>query len=109
MDFYSLNPLGMLFILYCLHCLGDFALQNDYIAINKSKEKFAQWYIVLSAHCAIHALLVWVVTGNIAAALLMYVSHFIIDYSKNNKRISFKTDQILHIMVLVAIVIGLNT
>ena len=76
-----MNPDALLFVVFG-HFIGDWALQNPWVAENKGK----YWY-VLFAHC-----MIW--TGVIATVLyhfdiltlwkvlLLLVGHFILDYTK---------------------------
>ena len=50
------------------------------------------------AHCAIQALGVAYITGNIWLGLGEFCAHFIIDYMKCTKRLTFNQDQALHIV-----------
>jgi Protein of unknown function (DUF3307) len=85
------TALKMFITLIGMHYLGDFALQSDYMASNKGKNLH-----VLVGHCMIHAMLtfyasVW------QFALLEFISHFTIDSLKCKGKISFNTDQFLHL------------
>lgn len=86
------------------HFLCDFALQNDFVANFKARyvgeRKNDMWVWVLSAHCAIHALPVFLLTKSIGLSVLMFVTHFIIDLMKCEKKISFNADQSLHLCVV---------
>lgn len=104
--------LSVPFILLLAHWIGDFVLQADWMALNKSKDNFA-----LTAHCFIVAL----VTGVTAAQWLVgsslgfwfifitFVCHFCTDYvtSRINAKlwqaeqihwffVSIGFDQLLH-------------
>lgn len=81
------------------HFLADFGLQSAYMAAHKSRHEGASqdWWIVLMAHCMIHALVVAVVTGSAALGFAEAVLHFAIDDSKCAKRLSYAGDQILHL------------
>lgn len=81
-----------LFLLLAGHALGDFALQNDYVA----KNKYASLPVMLS-HCLIHGAIVYLVTNSLLLGLVETVLHWIIDSSKGANRISFNTDQALHV------------
>lgn len=96
--------LTVLFFLIIGHFLCDFPWQNDYLAINKFPIVRGHinpvWKWCMTAHCAIHMLPVMLVTQNIYYGLIMFVSHFIIDYAKCRDRITYDTDQILHLAVV---------
>ena len=98
-----------LLVLLMIHYLCDFALQNDFVA----KFKFPIvdgkpnpiWFHCLIAHCAIHALGVYVFTQSISLALLMFGTHFSIDRAKCLNKLTFNQDQFLHGLVVLIIAI----
>lgn len=102
--------------LLAVHFLCDFPLQGDFMAINKVKKNFKDWWVVLSAHCFIHGLgvmlVLWLYDYDkgvaISSMVFMIVSHFLIDLLKNNNQITFKVDQLLHIFVLIIITLGVQ-
>lgn len=52
----------------------------------------------MTAHAAIHGLAVALLTGAALVGLIEGVVHALIDYCKCTGRITFTTDQILHIL-----------
>lgn len=98
------------FLLLFGHFLADFPLQGDYIARMKiphlnPKEN---WIIVMFAHCIIHAGIVFIFTGSLLLAMIMLLSHFIIDVAKCEQYLgkssrAFLYDQLLHILILILI------
>lgn len=83
------------------HLIGDFALQNEYMAKAKNpniKVVDSPWYVVMFAHAGIHAGLTGFITGSLIIALFELVAHYVIDYYRCLKRFSYLTDQILHIV-----------
>ena len=101
-----------LLILLLSHFIGDYALQNDYLALNKGKDNY-----VLFAHVAIWTATLSI-TGlflqlNITAPIIlgvMLIPHFIIDYIKARnllwvKKISptasLYIDQLLHAIQII--------
>lgn len=67
------------------HALCDYPLQGDFLA--RGKNRFnpipgVPWFWCLSAHAAIHAGMVWAVTGHFYFALTELVFHFAIDDTK---------------------------
>ena len=104
MDFIHLT-----FTLITTHFLCDFALQNDFVAKYKARYVDGRynemWAWVLVAHCAIHAIPVLFLTKSLGLSLLMFITHFLIDFSKCEKRITFNLDQILHLCVVAIIAI----
>ena len=97
----------LFFILIMVHYLCDFSLQNDFVA--KFKAMIIDdtynpiWYHCLTAHCAIHSLGVYVVTKSLWLAVIMFVTHFIIDQSKCLNKLTFNQDQLLHFAVIALI------
>ena len=85
------------------HALGDFALQNDYVAREKKNS-----LIVMSMHCLIHAGIVLFLTASVPAAAFQYFSHFVIDKMKCEGSISFREDQALHTAVMLAIALCMS-
>lgn len=85
---------GMLFlVMFGFHCLADYPLQGEFLAVNKSKNLF-----VLLCHCATYAIVVtlgflfldykstftldnWIVTY-----IVLFASHILIDITKCNIR-----------------------
>lgn len=68
-------------LLYLLagHAIADYPLQGD-------------------CHATIHALAVFLATGSMAFAIGELIAHTIIDHTKCAGRISYNTDQKLHIL-----------
>lgn len=105
--------LALLFWLSVSHAMGDFALQNNWIATHKSrhhkpdvKSRFPQfvWLHVLTAHAALHggftAASVYVVTQNLNVGIILgtaeFFAHWAIDFAKSEDYFGFHTDQFLH-------------
>ena len=91
-----------LWLLVCMHALCDYPLQGDFLAKFKSPSAplingEVVWPIVLSAHAAIHAGGVFVVTQSLTLSLAEYVAHTAIDYGKCRGWFGFGADQALHI------------
>ena len=83
------------------HFIADYPLQGDFLA--KAKNHLAPlpgvpWWQALVAHSGIHAGAVLLVTGMPWLALAEFVAHAGIDFSKCAGRISFNTDQFLHLL-----------
>lgn len=108
--------IACLFALMVGHALADYPLQGDFIAQAKSpKTALGQiyWKWVLPLHALIHGGFVWLVTGLIAllitgsplwlfgTGLLLGLAetlvHGSVDQLKNYNKISFNTDQTLHV------------
>ena len=96
----------MVFFLICAHYFADYVLQSDYLA-NTKKDS---WYN-LFAHCIIYTgatMVVFKILGvfNIIKALIMLVSHIIIDKWKCTKPPKLKylyIDQSLHLLIIITL------
>lgn len=99
----------LLFWLTVAHALCDYPLQG-YLAELKNNnsvvidEKYA-WVFGLFFHSIIHAGAVAFLTQSVVATIIKFVVHFITDYVKCQKKISFCFDQIIHILTKVIICI----
>lgn len=89
------------------HLIGDFLLQpNSWVA---HKEQHTHRSIYLYFHILLHGILAWAATHDFGIALLVAVTHGLIDLIKlksqreSTKRMWFLIDQFLHIAVLAAI------
>ena len=91
------------------HAIGDFVLQSDAMAVYKNrhhrsaeglenKEGFPAWYYWLSAHALVHGGIVYFITGSWILGLVEIILHWITDYAKCEKWISFHQDQVVHIL-----------
>ena len=93
--------------LLCTHFLLDFGIQGDFVAKFKARvvdgNNNILWKWVLTAHAAAHALPVLLLTKSVLLGLLMFVSHFIIDFFKCEQKINFNQDQTLHIFIIAVI------
>lgn len=82
------------------HALGDYPLQNDYMARGKSwktENPGVPWFYLLGAHAIIHGGLSGLATGSLVIGTLETIAHFGIDCLKNNGTTSIHQDQALHI------------
>lgn len=96
--FQSLQTLLMLVV---GHALADYPLQGEFLA--RAKNRFAPvpgvpWYQALGAHALIHGGVVGVVTGSLVLGALETAAHLLIDDCKCGGRISYNTDQLLHVL-----------
>lgn len=93
--------------LLCAHFLLDFGIQGDFVAKYKARivddKDNVFWKWVLTAHAASHTLPVLILTQSVILGLVMFVSHFIIDFLKCEKKLNFNQDQTLHILIIIAI------
>jgi hypothetical protein len=90
----------VLLLMLCGHALADYPLQGDFLA--KGKNPWlplpgVPWFWCMSAHCLIHGLAVYLVTGSLAVLLMEAVGHFAIDLNKCRGNISFNADQGCHV------------
>ena len=60
-----------------LHAIGDYIVQNDWMALNK-KKKTLQGEFACQVHCITYALPFFLITDWLGV-LLIYLSHYIID------------------------------
>ena len=93
-----------LFFKMCIgHAVADFWAQSAEMRQGKGwKNKIKSgpvlvWPYALTAHCAIHAGAVWLVTGNHWLALAEFVCHWCIDYGKCSGWYEAHADQGMHI------------
>lgn len=95
------NPVYTFLLLLGMHCLGDYALQGDFMAKAKNHRNCVPgvpWWTVLLSHGTIHAMFVGIITNCITLGMCEFVLHSFIDYMKNDEKISYNIDQALHIM-----------
>ena len=97
------------------HLFGDFLLQPTSWVIHKEKKKHRSVYLYF--HTLLHFVLAWALVGEIAFgwyALALAITHGCIDFLKlhfqtqKTKRTWFSVDQILHLIVIVAITLIYN-
>jgi hypothetical protein len=82
-------------MLLAAHWVADYPLQGDFLATAKAQGPLRVYH--LFAHAGIHAGAVALVTGSVWLGFAEFVAHSIIDENKTYGRISFATDQALHI------------
>jgi hypothetical protein len=95
-------PAMVLFLLLAGHAFADFACQNDYVALAKNRNTplgkgQTVWPIVLGAHAMIHGAIVALITGSVILGICETVAHFITDFFKCEGKISYWSDQIIHV------------
>lgn len=61
-----------------LHLLGDYFLQNDWMALNKSKYNLLGWYTCL-LHCWLYAFPFGMYYQSWSIFTLVFATHFLID------------------------------
>lgn len=105
-----MSALDLFALMVAGHAIADYPLQGDFLA--KAKNRFAPipgvpWYQALGAHAIIHGGFVLAVTGSLTLGIAETVIHFLIDDAKCTGRISYNTDQSLHIACKMAWVLAL--
>lgn len=92
------------------HALADYPLQGSFLASSKKRHNDSNtffgsnevspilWLHSLTAHALIQAGIVWIITGSGALALAEFIIHWIIDFVRCEKWISFSMDQALHLV-----------
>lgn len=91
----------MFYVLVALHFFADFVFQNDFLAAAKNRNTplgATYWTVCLPAHAAIHGFMIWITTMSLTLAIAETVMHGLIDFDKCENKISFHTDQFLHIL-----------
>jgi hypothetical protein len=96
----DITLVGVVYLLFFGHFLGDFPLQNEYMALGKDFNNPSNehpWGLLI-AHCAIHGGIVGVITGYVWLGVAEVVAHFAIDSLKISRKTGFYADQILHLL-----------
>ncbi len=111
--------MGVLFFALAIgHAFADFAFQSQFMAVNKNRNLMPKdtddgkpstmWVHVLTAHCLVHAGVVWVILGSCHAAWMFALAeaslHWVIDFAKCDGKTTFNTDQALHYLCKLAYV-----
>lgn len=82
-------------LIFC-HLVGDYVLQNDFIA----KTKGEKWYHLI-VHCMLYCLPFFVLFGLTWQLSFIFITHMIIDPLKARyNKINYVTDQLLHYIVM---------
>lgn len=92
--------LTTLALLLVAHALADYPLQGDFMARAKNPTAplpGVPWPWIMSAHAAIHAGFVGLITGSLLLGVLEFIAHWWIDYEKCRGRLTFGQDQSLHL------------
>lgn len=91
----------MIKLILC-HLIGDYVLQIDRIADTKGTNMYH-----LFVHCALYCVPFYFLFGVSLKLLFIFATHVIIDLLKARyKMIDYKTDQILHYVVLMILLLG---
>lgn len=93
----------LIFMLIFGHYLGDFGLQNDFIATHKARSSGSPfWPHVLFAHAMMHGGIVCLATGSVWLGIIEVFLHALIDFFKCENAFNFNVDQYLHIACKIA-------
>ena len=93
----------LILLVFC-NLVGDYVLQNDFIAKNKG----SNWYH-LFVHCALYCLPFYLAFGLTWQLGVVFLTHCIIDPLKARyQKISYVTDQILHYFVSLVYFLQVN-
>ena len=88
--------LKTIIILIMCHLVGDYILQSNFIATTKDENLYH-----LFVHCVLYILPFIIYFGFTWQAIVVFISHFIIDISKCRYHwINYFQDQLLHYIVL---------
>jgi hypothetical protein len=103
-----MTVIEVFFLLIFCHYLADYPLQGDFLSQAKNRNTEVGkdiWKHALFAHGMIHAGLVAFVTGSVFLGVCELVCHMTIDYLKCQKKITFNTDQWLHLICKIGLVV----
>ena len=111
-----LQAAEVLFMLLAGHALMDYPLQGEFLSTCKSRHILRSrndptrpvqiWPICMTAHCLLHAVAVWAVTGCFILCLIEFALHWLIDFAKCENKTTFVQDQLLHVLCKIGYVIG---
>lgn len=86
----------LIYKLIVCHFIGDYVLQNDFLA----KTKGTNWWHLI-AHCFLYSLPFYLALGWTWQLGVIIASHIFVDtFKARYHKISYVTDQLLHIAVL---------
>ncbi len=112
----SLEAIQVIFLLFAGHALMDYPLQGEFLSNCKNRHFLLQrqdptrpvsiWPICMTAHCLLHAAMVWAITGCFITCLVEFVLHWIIDFAKCENKTTFSQDQALHCICKIAYVVA---
>lgn len=100
-----MSPLDIFALMLAGHAVADYPLQGDFLAKAKNRANpipGVPWYHGLLPHAAIHGGMVGLITGSLTLGIAEFVAHCFIDDAKCTGRISYDTDQALHVACKVA-------
>ena len=94
-----MNTAAKILLLFAGHALCDYPLQGDFLAKGKNHRMplpGVPWYQCLMAHALIHSGIVYLITGSLTFAVAELLIHFWTDFAKNEGKINFNQDQLIH-------------
>ena len=95
------DGLKLLYQLLVCHFIGDYVLQNDFLAKTKGEN---WWHLI--AHCFLYTVPFALVFGIEWWLIILLASHMIIDALKARwKKMSYLDDQIFHLFFLVYVAV----
>lgn len=95
MDYALTDFLIRMAIILACHFIGDYVLQNDYLAKTKGENMYHMFI-----HCFLYCLPFAITFWFDWRLLIMFVTHFVIDMLKARyHKISYPVDQILHLVI----------
>ncbi|MDP4625054.1 MAG: DUF3307 domain-containing protein [Akkermansiaceae bacterium] len=108
----AIGGVGGVFLLFFAmaigHAFADYPLQGTFLAIGKNRHLDSSqlfggndapkdlWIHALSAHSLIHSGFVWAITGSGLLALVEFILHWITDFIRCERWISYSADQGIH-------------
>lgn len=100
-----MTTLAAILLLIGAHYVADFAMQNEYVATAKADTTRPDWFHTLTAHSAHHAVAAGIALAVLglpwlAGALIVGVTHWLIDYGKAVRGwYGYHVDQVAHLIV----------
>ncbi|MGV3662427.1 MAG: DUF3307 domain-containing protein [Prosthecobacter sp.] len=111
-----LDAVQVIFLLCAGHALMDYPLQGEFLSTCKNRHLLRErndptrpvhiWPICMTAHCLLHAVAVWAITGCFILCVIEFVLHWVIDAAKCENWTTFTQDQLLHVICKIAYVIA---
>ncbi len=97
----------LLVLLLFGHFMADFFMQTEFQALGKSRKSnpyaaAVPWYYCLTAHAAIYAGVIGILTGSLLIGLIEFVIHWIVDHGKCEGWYGIHVDQGIHLLCKVA-------
>lgn len=111
-----LDAIQVIFLLCAGHALMDYPLQGEFLSTCKNRHLLRErkdptrpvhiWPICMTAHCLLHAVAVWAITGCFILCVIEFALHWVIDAAKCENWTTFTQDQLLHVICKIAYVIA---